>query len=93
MSSPFLAKDLESSTYTVHAPREALPLNQAPVVPVPKQINVETRDIYHGLPIYGEDLKGRSALVAGANGISGAYMLRVMADYVRSLLLALSLSF
>lgn len=84
MSSPYLAKDLGSSTYTVHAPREALPLNLAPVVPVPKQINIESRGIYHGLPIYGEELHGQSALIAGANGISGAYMLRVMADYVSS---------
>ncbi|KAI1623274.1 hypothetical protein EDD37DRAFT_610584 [Exophiala viscosa] len=82
MSSPFLAKDLDSSTYTVHAPREALPLNLAPVVPVPKQINVESREIYHGLPIYGEEFHGKSALIAGANGISGAYMLKVMRDYV-----------
>jgi hypothetical protein len=84
MSSPYLAKDLDSSTYTLHAPREALPLNLAPVAPVPKQLNVESRGIYHGLPSYGEEFCGKSALIAGANGISGAYMLRVMADYVCS---------
>ena len=82
MSSPFLSKDLDSSTYTTHAPREFLPLNQAPVAPIPKKINVESRGIYHGLPVYGEEFNGRSALIAGANGISGAYMLKVMADYV-----------
>jgi hypothetical protein len=83
-TSPFLSKDLDSSTYTVHAPREALPLNLTPKVPVPKQINVETRGIYHGLPTYGEDSHGKSALIAGANGISGVYMLNVMGDYVCS---------
>lgn len=82
MSSPIIAKDLESSSYVVHAPREALPLNGAPVSPIPKRINVESRGIYHGLPIYGEEFNGKSALVAGGNGISGAYMLKVMADYV-----------
>lgn len=82
MSSPYLAKDLESSTFTVHAPREALPLNLAPVVKPPEQINVESKGVYHGLPTYGQEFHGKSALIAGANGISGAYMLKVMTDYV-----------
>ncbi|KAF2465577.1 NAD dependent epimerase/dehydratase family protein-like protein [Lindgomyces ingoldianus] len=41
---------------------------------------VESRGIYHGLPVYPSALKGFTAIITGANGISGYYMLRVLAQ-------------
>jgi hypothetical protein len=35
--------------------------------------------IYRGLPTYDSSIRGQTAIVAGANGISGQYMLRVLA--------------
>ncbi len=34
--------------------------------------------IYHGLPTFPASLKDQTAIVTGANGISGQYMLRVL---------------
>lgn len=39
---------------------------------------VENRGIYWGLPTYPSTTKGLRAIVFGANGISGNYMLRVL---------------
>ena len=41
---------------------------------------VQTRGIYHGLPVFSEDLEGLTAIITGANGISGQHMLRVLAQ-------------
>jgi nucleoside-diphosphate-sugar epimerase len=41
-----------------------------------QQIN--SRGIYHGLPVYDSSIKSLSAIITGANGISGAYMLKVL---------------
>lgn len=41
---------------------------------------VHSRGIYHGLPIYPDDLTGLTAIVTGANGISGSYMLKVLSQ-------------
>jgi nucleoside-diphosphate-sugar epimerase len=41
---------------------------------------VESKGIYHGLPVYPPSLKGLTAIVTGANGISGNYMIRVLAQ-------------
>jgi nucleoside-diphosphate-sugar epimerase len=41
---------------------------------------VESKGIYHGLPTYPPSVKGHKALVFGANGISGNYMLRVLSQ-------------
>lgn len=41
---------------------------------------VQTVDIYHGLPVYPDDLKGLTAIITGANGISGHHMLRVLSQ-------------
>ncbi|KAF2735317.1 NAD dependent epimerase/dehydratase family protein-like protein [Polyplosphaeria fusca] len=41
---------------------------------------VQSRGIYHGLPVYPKELKGLTAIITGANGISGNYMLRVLAE-------------
>lgn len=41
---------------------------------------VENRGIYCGLPTYPPSVKGFKALVFGANGISGNYMLRVLSQ-------------
>jgi aspartate-semialdehyde dehydrogenase len=40
--------------------------------------NVVSRGVYNGLPTYPESTKGLTAIVAGANGISGQYMLKVL---------------
>ena len=39
---------------------------------------VQTRGIYHGLPVFPEHQRGLTAIVTGANGISGYYMLKVL---------------
>ncbi|KAG9187337.1 hypothetical protein G6011_05208 [Alternaria panax] len=41
---------------------------------------VESKGIFHGLPVYPSSLKGLTAIITGANGISGNYMLRVLAQ-------------
>ncbi|KAL6707680.1 hypothetical protein ACN47E_003801 [Coniothyrium glycines] len=41
---------------------------------------VQSNGIYHGLPVYPSSLKGLTAIITGANGISGYYMLRVLAQ-------------
>ncbi|ETS78307.1 hypothetical protein PFICI_10369 [Pestalotiopsis fici W106-1] len=39
---------------------------------------VQSIDIYHGLPVYPDDVEGLTAVITGANGISGYHMLRVL---------------
>jgi len=39
---------------------------------------IRSKGIYHGLPIFPETIKGLSAIVTGANGISGDHMVRVL---------------
>jgi nucleoside-diphosphate-sugar epimerase len=41
---------------------------------------VQDHGIYHGLPVYPPNLKNLTAIVTGANGISGHYMVRVLAE-------------
>lgn len=44
-------------------------------------LQVQTRGIHHGLPVFGEDdarYQNLTAIVTGANGISGHYMLRAL---------------
>lgn len=41
---------------------------------------VQSKGIYHGLPVYPSSLEGLTAVITGANGISGNYMLRVLAQ-------------
>ncbi|OQU95811.1 hypothetical protein CLAIMM_01978 isoform 1 [Cladophialophora immunda] len=43
-------------------------------------ITVEQKGIYCGTPTYPPDLKNLSIIVTGANGISGDYMLRALAE-------------
>ncbi|KAI6859963.1 hypothetical protein KC338_g7153 [Hortaea werneckii] len=40
---------------------------------------VQSKGIYHGLPVYEEDAS-LTAIITGANGISGHYMLRVLSE-------------
>lgn len=44
------------------------------------QQTVQSKGIYHGLPVYPSSVKGLTAIITGANGISGNYMLRVLAE-------------
>ena len=44
------------------------------------QQTVQTKGIFHGLPVYPSSVKGLTAIITGANGISGNYMLRVLAE-------------
>jgi len=41
---------------------------------------VQSKGIYHGLPVYPSDTKGLTAIITGANGISGYYMLQVLSQ-------------
>ena len=41
---------------------------------------VQSRGIYHGLPFFPESAKGLTAIVTGANGISGYHMLKVLSQ-------------
>ncbi|KAJ9616984.1 hypothetical protein H2200_000705 [Cladophialophora chaetospira] len=41
---------------------------------------IHSNGIYHALPTFPDDIRGLTAIVTGANGISGAYMLRVLAQ-------------
>ncbi|KAH7083414.1 NAD dependent epimerase/dehydratase family protein-like protein [Paraphoma chrysanthemicola] len=41
---------------------------------------VQSKGIYHGLPVFPSSIKGLTAIITGANGISGNYMLRVLAQ-------------
>jgi len=45
-----------------------------------KTYKVQTKGIYHGLPTYPENVKGLTAIITGANGISGYHMLKVLAQ-------------
>nr|KMM69946.1 aldo-keto reductase family protein [Coccidioides posadasii RMSCC 3488] len=47
---------------------------------LPQYLTVQTKGIYHGLPVFPQSLKGLSAIVTGANGISGDHMMRVLAE-------------
>lgn len=44
------------------------------------QATVETRGIYWGIPTYPPTMKGLTAVVFGANGISGNYMVRALSQ-------------
>jgi hypothetical protein len=44
------------------------------------QQTVQTKGIYHGLPVFPPAVNGLTAIITGANGISGNYMLRVLAE-------------
>lgn len=35
---------------------------------------IQSKGIYHGLPVFSDDLKGLTAIVVGSNGISGHHM-------------------
>jgi hypothetical protein len=80
MSSPYEAPSLAESTYTKHAPLKDIPIIGRPAT-VPTEVTVHSEGIFHGLPTYDESTHGQVAIVAGANGISGGHMLRVMAKH------------
>lgn len=37
-----------------------------------------TKGIFHGLPTFPDEIQGLSAIITGANGISGYHMLKVL---------------
>lgn len=41
---------------------------------------IQSKGIYHSLPVFPPEAKGLTAIITGANGISGFYMLRVLAQ-------------
>ncbi|KAJ4349229.1 hypothetical protein N0V95_004765 [Ascochyta clinopodiicola] len=41
---------------------------------------VQSKGIFHGLPTFPSSVTGLTAIITGANGISGNYMLRVLAE-------------
>ncbi|EMC98635.1 hypothetical protein BAUCODRAFT_119950 [Baudoinia panamericana UAMH 10762] len=44
---------------------------------------IQSVGIYHGLPVYPAETNGLTAIITGANGISGHYMLRVLSQAPR----------
>ena len=46
----------------------------------PTYTTVQSKGIYHGLPVFPDNITGLSAIVTGANGISGDHMVRVLAE-------------
>lgn len=44
------------------------------------QQTVQTKGIFHGLPVFPPAVNGLTAIITGANGISGNYMLRVLVE-------------
>ncbi|KAJ5951932.1 uncharacterized protein N7479_010345 [Penicillium vulpinum] len=44
---------------------------------------IQSRDIYHGLPVISKDIKRLTAIVTGANGISGNHQLKVLCENPR----------
>lgn len=67
-------------TYTDHAPLSSLPIYTVPSN-IPKSSTVHAEGIFHGLPEYSPSTTPQTAIVAGANGISGTYMLRTMSQH------------
>ena len=49
------------------------------MAPDTKQV-VQTKGIYHGLPTFPDSVEGLTAIITGANGMSGQYMLQVLAE-------------
>lgn len=47
----------------------------------PSKLTVERDGIYHALPTFASDVKGLTAMVFGASGISGHHMLRVLSKH------------
>ncbi|SMQ49453.1 unnamed protein product [Zymoseptoria tritici ST99CH_3D7] len=41
---------------------------------------IQSRGIFYGLPVYPPEISGLTAVITGANGISGHYMLRVLTE-------------
>ena len=39
---------------------------------------IQSKGIFHGLPVYPDSISGLTAIITGANGISGHYMLEVL---------------
>lgn len=44
---------------------------------------IQSKDIYHGLPVISRDIKQLTAIVTGANGISGNHQLKVLCENPR----------
>lgn len=50
------------------------------IMAVERTYSVRDKGIYHGLPVFPSELKDLTAIVTGANGISGYYMLKALAE-------------
>ncbi|KAK9365372.1 hypothetical protein V1509DRAFT_382515 [Lipomyces kononenkoae] len=46
----------------------------------PRALIIQSKGIYHGLPIIPPNTKGLRAIVAGASGISGQHMIEVLGE-------------
>ncbi|KAM0716706.1 hypothetical protein Q7P37_008151 [Cladosporium fusiforme] len=47
---------------------------------MPQTQQVESKGVFHGLPVYPPEVSGLTAIITGANGISGHYMLQVLGE-------------
>jgi len=74
--------DGDNFTFTKHLSASRLPTGGPPPSWLDhQQFQVENDGIYRGVPVYDSSYHGNTAIVAGANGISGAHMLRAMARH------------
>lgn len=44
---------------------------------------IQSKSIYHGLPVFPDNVEELTAIVTGSNGISGAYQLKVLTEAPR----------
>jgi hypothetical protein len=73
---------LQEPDYTEHLPLSKIPTPSPPSPSLSHQtFNLENDGIYLGLPVYDTSFRGKTAVLAGANGISGTHMLRAMARH------------
>ena len=59
---------------TVKSQLESLSFVPEKMAPPPGLLTIRSEGIYHGLPTLPDTASGLTAIVTGANGISGTYM-------------------
>lgn len=68
--------------YTENWPRSKIPTPASPPKAFKNQkFQIQNDGIYQALPIYDESYHGKTAIVAGANGISGTFMVKAMSRH------------
>lgn len=74
--------DDDNVTYTKHRPLSRIPIPAPPPTSLEHaRFEIENDGIYRGLPVYDTSYHGKTAILAGANGISGSHMLKAMSRH------------